>query len=128
MVKCSFSGKEIPPGTGIMYVKKDGKVLWFLNSKAQKNYLLGRKARDRLWTADGQAAKRARMAALQHEKAPAETASSKPAAPAKKQVTPRKKTVGEPAKTPAKKTAKKAPAKKASGKTRRTPQKETKER
>ena len=39
MVKCSFSGKEIPPGKGIMYVKKDGKVLYFYDSKCEKNYL-----------------------------------------------------------------------------------------
>lgn len=109
MVKCSFSGKHIPPGTGIMYVKKDGKVLWFLNSKAEKNYLLGRKARDRLWTADGRAAKQARMAATQHEKEDA----AKPAPkPAKK-----------PAPKPAKKPATKALAKKAAKKPAKKPTK-----
>ncbi len=82
MVKCSFTGKEIPPGTGIMYVKKDGKVLWFINSKAEKNYLLGRKARDKLWTADGQAAKQARRAAAKHEAA-AKAAAPKRSAPKK---------------------------------------------
>lgn len=39
MVKCAFSGKEIPIGTGKMYVRKNGQILWFLNSKCQKNYL-----------------------------------------------------------------------------------------
>jgi len=34
-----------------MYIKKDGTVLWFINSKAQKNFLkLGRDARDLKWT------------------------------------------------------------------------------
>jgi len=51
MPKCSFSGKEIPIGTGVMYVKKDGKVLWFADSKAYKNHVkLGRKARTTKWT------------------------------------------------------------------------------
>ncbi|MFT4312906.1 MAG: 50S ribosomal protein L24e [Candidatus Woesearchaeota archaeon] len=51
MVKCSFSGKEIPPGKGIMYVKKDGKVLYFIDRKAEKNMLqLNRKPRTTRWT------------------------------------------------------------------------------
>ncbi|NOZ80108.1 MAG: 50S ribosomal protein L24e [DPANN group archaeon] len=51
MVKCSFSGENIPPGTGKMYIKKDGKVLYFKDSKSQKNYLkLGRKPRNTKWT------------------------------------------------------------------------------
>ena len=37
--KCSFTGKQIPPGTGMMYVKKTGQVLYFINSKAKKNYI-----------------------------------------------------------------------------------------
>jgi large subunit ribosomal protein L24e len=37
--KCSFTGKQIPPGTGRMYVKKTGQVLYFINSKAKKNYV-----------------------------------------------------------------------------------------
>ena len=37
--KCSFTGKQIPPGTGMMYVKKTGQILYFINSKAKKNYL-----------------------------------------------------------------------------------------
>ena len=39
MVKCSFSGEEIEPGTGVMYVKKDGKIMYFKNSKCMKNAL-----------------------------------------------------------------------------------------
>lgn len=50
MPKSSFSGKEIKPGTGIMYVKKDGTVLWFANRKEEKNMLhLGRVARKTKW-------------------------------------------------------------------------------
>ncbi len=51
MVKCSFSGKEIAPGKGIMYVKKDGRVLYFADRKAEKNMLeLNRKPRTTKWT------------------------------------------------------------------------------
>ena len=37
--KCSFTGKQIPPGTGMMYVKKTGQFLYFISSKAKKNYI-----------------------------------------------------------------------------------------
>jgi large subunit ribosomal protein L24e len=51
MAKCSFSGKKIPFGTGKMYVKNNGTVLWFLNSKCEKNFLkLKRDARKFKWT------------------------------------------------------------------------------
>lgn len=54
MVKCSFSGKEIPPGKGKTYVRKDGKILYFLNNKCEKNMLkLGKKARNVKWTEEG---------------------------------------------------------------------------
>jgi len=49
--KCSFCGKEVIPGTGIMYVKNDGTVLWFCSSKCRKNMLkLGRDPRKLKWT------------------------------------------------------------------------------
>ncbi|PIN84683.1 MAG: 50S ribosomal protein L24e [Candidatus Diapherotrites archaeon CG11_big_fil_rev_8_21_14_0_20_37_9] len=35
----TFSGEKIPKGTGLMYVKKDGTVYWFKNTKTQKNFL-----------------------------------------------------------------------------------------
>ena len=34
---CTFSGEEIEPGTGMMFVRRDGSVMWFKNSKARKN-------------------------------------------------------------------------------------------
>ena len=34
---CSITGKPIPPGTGMIFVKKTGQVLYFINSKAKKN-------------------------------------------------------------------------------------------
>jgi large subunit ribosomal protein L24e len=36
---CSFCGEEIEPGTGIMFVKKDGSILYFCSSKCEKNML-----------------------------------------------------------------------------------------
>ena len=51
MVKCSFSGEEIEPGTGLMYITKEGKVLYFKNKKCEKNYLkLGRKPLETKWS------------------------------------------------------------------------------
>ncbi len=48
---CSFSGEEIEPGTGLMYIRRDGSVLWFKNSKARKNAVqLKRNARKVKWT------------------------------------------------------------------------------
>ena len=49
---CDYSGQEIEPGTGTMYVKNDGTVLWFADAKCEKNYLMGREARDLEWTGD----------------------------------------------------------------------------
>jgi len=69
MVKCSFSGKEIPFGKGIMYVKSDGKILYFYDRKAEKNMLkLGRKPQKTMWTEEGRKAKKERMAAMKHQK------------------------------------------------------------
>jgi large subunit ribosomal protein L24e len=51
MVKCSFCGVEISQGTGLIYVKKDAKVLDFCSRKCEKNLLkLGRKSRTTKWT------------------------------------------------------------------------------
>ena len=48
---CSFSGEEIEPGTGLMYVQRDGTVKWFKNSKARKNAMkLKRNPRKVKWT------------------------------------------------------------------------------
>jgi large subunit ribosomal protein L24e len=51
---CDFSGESIEPGTGIMYVRNDGAVLNFKDSKCEKNYFMGREARNLEWTDAGQ--------------------------------------------------------------------------
>jgi len=39
-VKCDFCGKDIPMGTGMIYVYKDGKTLYFCSTKCKKNALV----------------------------------------------------------------------------------------
>ena len=50
-----YTREEIQPGTGTMYVKTNGQILHFVDSKAEKNYFLGREARDLEWTEEGRA-------------------------------------------------------------------------
>jgi len=53
MVRCSFCGKDIDKGTGMMYVKKDAKVFYFCSTKCERNLLrLGRKPRTTRWTTE----------------------------------------------------------------------------
>jgi large subunit ribosomal protein L24e len=48
---CSFCGAEIEPGTGKMYVKKDGTVLLFCTNKCSKNMVdMRRVPRRTTWT------------------------------------------------------------------------------
>ena len=48
---CSFCGSDIEPGTGKLFVKKDGTVLFFCKSKCQKNMLQLRRIPRRVrWT------------------------------------------------------------------------------
>lgn len=52
-MKCSFCGINIEKGTGKIYVKKDGKILYFCSTKCEKNLLkLNRKARNVRWTSE----------------------------------------------------------------------------
>ena len=48
---CNFTHEEIEPGTGMMFVKRDGTTFWFKDSKARKNQLkLKRNPRRLKWT------------------------------------------------------------------------------
>ena len=48
---CSFCGDDIEPGTGKMFVKKDGTIFYFCSAKCEKNQLrLGRVPRRVKWT------------------------------------------------------------------------------
>jgi len=33
VAKCSFCGSDIEVGSGLMYVRNDGSILWFCSSK-----------------------------------------------------------------------------------------------
>ncbi|MBR4504257.1 MAG: 50S ribosomal protein L24e [Candidatus Methanomethylophilaceae archaeon] len=59
---CSFCGAYIEPGTGKMYVKKDGTVLLFDKNKCYKNMIqLKRVARTTEWTKKAAEEKAARL-------------------------------------------------------------------
>ena len=59
---CDYTGEAIEPGTGIMYIANDGTVMHFVDSKAEKNYLLGREPRDLEWTTAGRGSSRTEQA------------------------------------------------------------------
>ncbi len=48
---CHYCGREIEPGTGLMYVRNDGTILWFCSSKCFKLWKMGRDPRKLKWTA-----------------------------------------------------------------------------
>jgi large subunit ribosomal protein L24e len=75
---CDFSGEEIEPGTGIMYVRNDGTVLHFKDRKAEKNYFMGREARELEWTQAGRAAKDTRRPQAVEEAEPEPEAEEEP--------------------------------------------------
>ena len=51
MAECSFCGEKIKPGTGFLYVKKDGTAFFFCSRKCEKNLLkLKRKPIATKWT------------------------------------------------------------------------------
>lgn len=62
---CTFCGGEIEPGTGRMYIKKDGAVFNFCSSKCFKNLVeLGRVPRRTTWTRYYEREKSVRMKGL----------------------------------------------------------------
>ncbi|MFO8109570.1 MAG: 50S ribosomal protein L24e [Thermoplasmata archaeon] len=49
--QCSFCGTKIEPGTGKIYIKKEGSVYHFCTGKCKKNMIdLKRKDRETRWT------------------------------------------------------------------------------
>ncbi|MEM2891015.1 MAG: 50S ribosomal protein L24e [Thermoplasmata archaeon] len=68
---CTFCGDEIEPGTGRMYIKKDGVVYNFCSSKCFKNLVvLGRVPRRTTWTRYYEREKQVRMKGAQEEAKP----------------------------------------------------------
>ncbi|MEM4246793.1 MAG: 50S ribosomal protein L24e [Candidatus Woesearchaeota archaeon] len=51
MARCSFCRKVIEPGTGIMFVKTDGRIFMFCSGKCEKHLLdKEHKPRTTRWT------------------------------------------------------------------------------
>jgi len=51
MVKCTFCGETLNPGTGKMFIKKDATILYFCSMKCEKNMIkLGRTAITTKWS------------------------------------------------------------------------------
>lgn len=51
MARCSFCRKIIEPGTGLMFVKNDGRIFLFCSGKCEKHLLkLDHKPRTTRWT------------------------------------------------------------------------------
>lgn len=55
--KCSFCGSILSPGTGRLYIKKDGTPYYLCSSKCKNNMNLGRIPRKVLWTERGRNSK-----------------------------------------------------------------------
>ena len=64
--KCSFCGADIEPGTGKMFVKKDGTVLNFCTNKCYKNMIeLKRVPRTTEWTDKAKSEKAIRLKSIE---------------------------------------------------------------
>jgi len=50
MPKCSFCSGKTPEARGKMFVRNDGKIFYFCNSKCHRNWKLGRKGKNVKWT------------------------------------------------------------------------------
>jgi large subunit ribosomal protein L24e len=113
--QCSFCADEIEPGTGMMFVKRDGTVFHFCSSSCRKQQLhLGRVGHRLKWTR----AHALKRAAEQAQPAPAGAAAS--ARP--------KRAAGEPARAPAHPPKEAEAPKPAAKPTRETPGPPAKER
>jgi large subunit ribosomal protein L24e len=53
MAKCSFCGKQIIQGRGLILVQNSGKILNICSSKCRKNINLGRDSGKLKWTEKG---------------------------------------------------------------------------
>jgi large subunit ribosomal protein L24e len=98
--QCSFCAGEVEPGTGTMFVKRDGSVFYFCTSSCRKQQMnLGRVGHRLKWTR-AHALKRAAEAsgpAAQRSAARAEAAAKAAAAATAAPATPAKKTEAAPA-------------------------------
>lgn len=58
MHRCAFCGREFPHGVGMLYVKRDGSMLWFCSRKCRVYMVEQRKDPRKLkWTVAGSQSK-----------------------------------------------------------------------
>ncbi|MCK4443563.1 MAG: 50S ribosomal protein L24e [Thermoplasmata archaeon] len=89
---CSFCGNGIEPGTGKMYIKKDGTVYYFCQNKCQKNLLKLKRVPHRTrWTTRYGEMKAVRLAPERKEKAKKQKKTAKKVPAKKKKEKPEKK-------------------------------------
>ncbi|MFH0970531.1 MAG: 50S ribosomal protein L24e [Candidatus Diapherotrites archaeon] len=68
-MECSFCGKGILKGTGLLFARKTGQVFSFCSRKCEHNQLhLKRQPRKTRWTNEYSKTKAANIAIRQHEK------------------------------------------------------------
>ncbi len=68
-MRCSFCNKEIPKGTGLMYVKVDGKILYLCGGRCRKSMLVfNRKPQNTKWITKKQGKRKAKKTEKKEEK------------------------------------------------------------
>lgn len=86
---CTFCGQEVEPGTGRMYVKKDGVTYQFCTSKCYKNMIeLKRVPRRTAWTSWYAREKQVRLKGAEPEPEPKKARKVRRRAEPKKKATP----------------------------------------
>jgi len=50
MARCSFCTEVLRDGRGKMFVKTDGRIFYFCNSKCEKNWKMKREGKKTKWT------------------------------------------------------------------------------
>jgi len=53
-MKCSFCNAEIAPGTGKIFVKTTGEILYFCSKKCERYYFMKRKREKLKWVKKNQ--------------------------------------------------------------------------
>jgi large subunit ribosomal protein L24e len=58
-MKCSVCKSNINKGSGKMFVRNDGRIIYFCGSKCQKNFNMGREPKKLKWASSEKKAKKA---------------------------------------------------------------------
>ncbi|MFY9717994.1 MAG: 50S ribosomal protein L24e, partial [Thermoplasmata archaeon] len=77
--QCSFCAREIEPGTGMMFIKRDGTVFHFCSSSCRKQQLiLGRVGHRFKWTRAHELKRAAERSSAERGSAPSPAKSKRP--------------------------------------------------